>query len=111
MTKFMINAGKYRHPITIQKRDLTQNSYGETTDNWVDVVKVRAGIYPISGAEFLNSYESHSEVSHKVHTRFVPVGITPDMRIMFNERVFRILSVINFQEVDKELQIMCKELI
>jgi SPP1 family predicted phage head-tail adaptor len=106
----MINAGKYRHPITIQKRDFTQNSFGETTESWVDVAKVRAGIYPISGAEFLNSYESHSEVSHKVHTRYVS-NITPDMRILFNGRVFRILSVINFQEVNKELQIMCKELI
>jgi SPP1 family predicted phage head-tail adaptor len=110
MTKFRINAGSYRHIIVFQKISSTRNSYGESANEWTDVFKTRAGIYPISGKEYFTAETVNSEVSHKVNTRFVN-GITPDMRILFNDRVFRILSVINFQEVDKELQIMCKELI
>jgi SPP1 family predicted phage head-tail adaptor len=107
----MINAGKYRHPVTIQKLQLGQDSYGESTENWIDVIKVRAGVFPLSGREYLHTYNIPSDLSHKVHMRYVPFEITPDMRIVFDERVFRIISVINFQEMDKELQFMCKELI
>jgi SPP1 family predicted phage head-tail adaptor len=110
MTKFLINAGKYRHIIVIQKRNSTQNKYGESTEAWVDFIKVRAGIYPLSGREFFSADAVNSEVSHKVHLRYVP-GITPDMRINFNGRFFRIISVINFQELNKELQLLCKELV
>lgn len=112
MSKFMINAGKYRHPITIQKQELIRDSYGATTDSWVDVIKVRAGVYPLSGKEYLNLYNVPSDISHKLQMRYLPqTPITPDMRIVFNGRIFRIISVIDFQEMDKELQIMCKEIV
>ena len=112
MSKFTINAGKYRHPITIQKQELVRDSYGAVTENWVDVIKVRAGVYPLSGKEYLSVYNIPSDLSHKVQMRYLPgTPITPDMRIIFNERIFRIISIIDFQEMDKELQIMCKELV
>jgi SPP1 family predicted phage head-tail adaptor len=111
MSKFKINAGKYRHPVIIQKLQTGQDSYGESTENWIDVIKVRAGVYPLSGREYLHTYNIPSDLSHKVQMRYVSTEITPDMRVMFNGRVFRIISVINFQEMNKELEFMCKEMI
>lgn len=112
MTRYRINPGEYRHKITIQQKTGIQNDYGEEIEDWVDLVTTRAGVYPISGKEFFAAETMNSEVTHKVNMRYIPnKNITPDMRVKFGERVFHIISVINFQEKNVELQLMCKELI
>lgn len=110
MKKFIINAGKYRWPITIQKDDGTEDSYGESNENWVDVLTCRAGIFPISGKEFFKGEGLQGEVTHKILLRYYP-SIERNMRVKFNNRYFQITSVINFQEMNRELQLMCKELL
>ncbi|WP_066316958.1 phage head closure protein [Bacillus sp. FJAT-29814] len=110
MTRYRINPGEFRHVISFQKKSGVQNSYGEKSNDWVDVIKSRAGIYPVSGKEFFAAETINSEVTHKVNLRYLS-GITPDMRIKFGERFFSIISVINFQEKNIELQLLCKELI
>lgn len=111
MTKFMINPGSYRHIIVFQQMSSTQNSYGENTEEWTDVIKTRGGIYPISGKEFFAADTVNNEVTHKINMRYIP-GITSDMRIMFGDRIFHLISPpINFQEKNVELQLLCKEVI
>lgn len=110
--RYRINPGEYRHIITIQKKTDIQNEYGEEIEEWADVVTTRAGLYPISGKEFFAAETINSEVTHKVNIRYIPNKvITPDMRVKFGDRTFHINSVINFQERNVELQLMCKELV
>ncbi|WNF31640.1 phage head closure protein [Aeribacillus composti] len=112
MKKYRINPGEYRHIITIQQKTKIQNDYGEEIEDWVDLVTTRAGIYPISGKEFFAAETVNSEVTHKVNMRYIPnKHISPDMRVKFGDRYFHIESVINFQEKNVELQLMCKELV
>ncbi|MGL5150315.1 MAG: phage head closure protein [Clostridium sp.] len=108
--KIVINPGEFKHLITFQKLVNTKNSYGETTNNWKDIITSRCAIYPISGKELLAAESVSSEVTHKINMRFAR-GISHDMRIKFNNRVFSIISIINFQEKNKLLQIIAKELI
>jgi SPP1 family predicted phage head-tail adaptor len=110
MSKYRINAGKYRVPVTIQQRQFGEDSYGSTTEDWADIVKVRAGIFPLGGSEFFKANEINSQITHRVHIRYVP-GITPDMRIVLNERSLMITSISNYQERNIELQMYCKELV
>lgn len=110
MSRYRINPGELRHRITIQKLNNSQNEYGEVSELWEDILNVRAGIYPISGKEFFAAETVNSEITHKVKIRYIE-GITPNMRIKFNNRIFSIESVINFQERNIELQLLCKELI
>ena len=114
MSIYRINPGELRHKITIQKLNNSQNDYGEVDVNahttWSDVTVVRAGIYPISGKEFFAAETVNSEITHKVKIRYFE-GITPNMRINFNNRIFSIESIINFQEKNVELQLLCKELV
>lgn len=108
--KYRINAGKYRQPITIQKRDVAQNSYGESMETWVDVIKTRAGIFPMTGSEKFAGDQFNSEITHKIHFRYVK-NITPDCRILFQGRVFNITSIVNLTEKNVELQLYCKEIV
>ncbi|KQL54513.1 hypothetical protein AN964_14075 [Heyndrickxia shackletonii] len=122
MTRFRINPGEYRHIITFQKKIDVQNSYGENIKDWVDIeglIKLRAGIYPISGKEFFAAGAVNSEVTHKVNMRYMPnKEITPDMRIKYfdnvmeKDRYFELIAPpINFQEKNVEIQLLCKEVI
>lgn len=110
MSKYRINAGKYRHVIAIEKLDKNKNKYGEPTNKWIEFLQVRAAIYPISGREFFSAEKVNSEVTHKINIRYIK-GLTPDMRIKFGDRLFSIISIINFQERNTELQILAKELL
>lgn len=110
MSKYRINAGKYRHVIVIEKLDKNKNKYGEPTNKWIEFLQVRAAIYPISGREFFLAEKVNSEVTHKINIRYIK-GLTPDMRIKFGDRLFSIISIINFQERNTELQILTKELL
>ena len=111
MSRYLINAGEFKHVVTIQDQTGSTNSYGEATDeDWTDFSKTRAGIYPISGREFFFCFQVNSEITHKVNMRYIS-GVKPNMRIKFNDRFFEIISVINFQEGNKLLQLLCKELI
>ena len=109
MSRYAINSGEFRHPITIQKLDKTRNDYGEVIEKWVDFLQIRAAIYPLSGKDFFASETLNNEITHKINIRYVE-GITSAMRVKFTDRYFEIISPpINFQEKNILLQMMCKE--
>lgn len=110
----MIDPGKMRHRITFQRFDGTRDGFGDPLDtadqHWCDVATRWAAIDPISGREFYAAEQSQSEVSHKVRVRYLP-GITTDMRILWQGRRLKILSVIDWEERHESLLLMCKELV
>lgn len=116
MTMFRINSGKYKHIVTFQERVNNQNAYGEIVDadeNWIDYFKTRVAILPISGKEVMSAEFVNSEITHRIHMRYVPkLDIDSHMRIKFGDRIFKITSPpINFQERGIECQILCKEVL
>lgn len=115
MTMMKINAGKYRHIVIFQRLLENRNTYGEipknTPTNWEDVLKARVGIYPLSQKDVMTARMLESELTHKIHMRYIPnFKIDTTMRIKFGERIFEIIAPpINFQEKGMEWQILCKE--
>lgn len=109
MTRYVINPGELRHRITFQELSSSQNDYGESLNEWIDIKTVYAAVYPVSGKEFFEAEKNNSEVSHKINIRYTS-GLKPSMRIKLMERYFDIVSIINFQEKNTEIQILCKEL-
>jgi SPP1 family predicted phage head-tail adaptor len=111
MSRNRVQAGKYRYPATIQKRQMGQDGYGSTTQDWITVLNARVGVFPISGREFFEQHVENPELTHKVYMRYIRNTVTPDMRILYDGRTFLIHSVIDYQERHTELQLICKELI
>jgi SPP1 family predicted phage head-tail adaptor len=105
-----MNPGELRHRIVIQKLENTQDSFGQPVEKWNDVATVWSSVKPLVGREFFAAETVNSEVTHKVRMRY-KAGITPDMRVKFGIRIFQITAVINYQERNIELQLMCKELV
>lgn len=106
---YRINPGSYRHIIDFEKIIDIKNEYGEVSKEWTTFFTTRASIKPISGREFYQAETVNSEVTHKVNLRYKD-GIKTDMRIKFGKRIFGIISVINFEERNIELQLLCKEI-
>ena len=103
-----MRAGKLRHKITIQDYTESQNSYGEVTKTWSDYATVWASIEPVRGREFWDSKQINAEITAKITIRYL-AGVTPKMRIKYGARIFEIISVINPEERNKDLQLMVKE--
>lgn len=105
-----INAGEYRHIVIFQELSNKRNAYGEIEKEWKDVYKTKAAIYPLSSREIFQAGVISNETSHKIYLRYSPL-IKNDMRIKFNNRYFSIISIINFEEKNRELQLLCKEIV
>lgn len=102
-----MDAGTLRHKIIIQKRGDTGSAYNEPL-SWEDVKTAHASISTLSGKEFIAGSQEQSEVTHKVMMRYIS-GIKPSMRVEFGARHFDIMYIVNWQERNVELTLMCSE--
>ena len=102
-----MNIGKMRHRITFQRQSSEKDELAGYQDEWIDVASTWAQISPVSGREYLTQMRQ-TLVTDKVYCRY-RAGITPKMRIRFGDRVFRIISVLNWEERNEGLTIMCEE--
>lgn len=100
--------GKLQRRITIQEYVTARDSFGAEVPTWVDVATVWASVTPVSGKEYFASAQVNAEATTKITMRYL-AGITPKMRVVFEARTFEIISLLNFEERNIELNLMCKE--
>ncbi|WP_201319144.1 phage head closure protein [Paenibacillus sp. EPM92] len=100
--------GELRHKVTINQLQSVDDGAGGSVDTWMPVATVFAAVNPLSGRELFQAQQLQSEITHKVRMRY-RAGITPDMRVHFGSRIFLISAVINWQERNRELALMCVE--
>lgn len=109
-TEAMKDVGKvYRHKITIQEFVEEVDEYGTPIESgWQDVMTVWASIEPIRGSEYIQLQNTQAELSARIRMRYRP-DITPAMRVLYQDRVFDIQSVIDINEQHTHLELMCVE--
>jgi len=78
-----VNAGELRHKVTIQELQRTPDGYGE-------------------------AQQVSSALSHKIILRYLD-GVKPQMRVLYGSRIFHIVSVINVEERNEVLELLCEE--
>lgn len=106
----MANAGKLRHRITIQEHVTGQDEFGQPRDDWRDVTTVWAAVEPLRGREYFAAQQVQADVTARIRIRYRK-GIRPEMRSLYDGRLYDILSVIDPEERHQELQLMCREVI
>lgn len=105
-----MRAGKLRHRITIQEVIETKSASGAPIHTWRDWADVWASVEPLRGREFFASKQIQAEVSTRIRIRYLE-GVTPKMQVLFNSKTYLIDSVINPEERNREMQLMCRELV
>ena len=103
-----MRAGKLRHKLELQRNSPSRNAVGEEVADWRTIEVFWGAIIPLSGRELLNAQQGAAEMSHRIERRYVS-GITATDRVKFGSRTFDINAVINVDERDRELHLMCME--
>lgn len=98
--------GRLRHRVTLQKLEVTTDAIGQQIENWIDVANVWASVEPLSGKEYFRVQQINSEIRVKIIIRYL-TGVTSHMRIKALKHTYNILSVINFEERNQYLELMC----
>ena len=105
-----MRAGALRNEVWIKSPTATTDTYGDTTISWGTVAVCWASIEPLRGREWVASGMENSEITARCRIRYYS-GILPTMRVYLGSRTFEIVSVIDPNERNAELELMVKELV
>lgn len=100
--------GRLRHRITLMRQVNEINDYGATQTKWKSIATVWAEVKPLSGREYFSAQQVQSEITTQIWLRHLD-GIKPSMRVKFGKRFLEVVAVLNTQERNVSLQLMCKE--
>jgi SPP1 family predicted phage head-tail adaptor len=95
-----------RHRVEIQTLTVVYDEMGAPSKEWVTVGAAWAAVEPVSGREYWAAAAVQAETTVKVTMRYLP-GITPYHRLLFKGKLYDIQSVINTEERNRELVLMC----
>ena len=103
-----MRAGQLRQRVSIQVATETRDTHGGfVPQSWTTVETVRASVEPLTGREFIQAQAQDSTITHKVRMRFA--GVTSKNRLLFDGRALNVIAVMNKDERNRELEIMCAE--
>lgn len=109
----VFDPGKAKHPIVIEEKRKSNDGGGSAVEKWVGWGTDRAIMLPISASERIRGMEREMLSTHLFEIRYRP-GVLPSMRITISknseDRAFDIVSIINVEEADVKLQIICTEI-
>lgn len=103
-----MRSGRLRHRVTIQRREITRNAFGEGVDGWGNFAVVWASVEPLQGREFFDAQHVTAEVTLRVRMRY-RTDITPEMRLTHRGKILVIQAVLNPEERNRELELLCSE--
>ena len=106
----MLKAGGYLRRVTIQTRDETQDSVGQRVLTYTELTTRMAKINPVSGREYFNASGERANVSTEIRMRYdASLSVLhPDDRIVHGSVNYDIISIINMDERNRELVLMCE---
>lgn len=120
-----MRAGPMRHKVTIQEVTETQDSYGQASESWATFATRWASIEPIAGREYFASRTENSEADVRIRLRWdrALVALTTKHRVLYTlplldespetsqTRIFDIEAILNMRERNREIVLMCREVL
>jgi SPP1 family predicted phage head-tail adaptor len=103
----MIDPGRLRERVTVQRSTETRNRLGETTQSWSTFAERWASVQGLSSREVLLTGQQQTEVTHRVRMRYLN-GMTGSMRILWRGRVLEITSLLEHNN-RSEHELLCTE--
>ena len=107
-----LRVGGLRHRLVIQSENPSADAGGgQGADPWADpvvVATVWGRVEPLTGGERQRALQIEDRVTHRVTIRY-RAGITPRMRIAFGARRVNSRAVINPEERNRMLELLCEE--
>ena len=99
--------GKLRHRVIVQTATETRDTSGEPIRAWADTATVWASISPISGREMLAAGQVVAEGTVRIRLRYR--ALTEAQRLKWGDHVYDIIQINNWNELNRDLEVMAKE--
>lgn len=96
--------------MALQSSTPTRNGFGEAVDVWSTYATVWAEITPMSGREYVLAKQRDADLTTRIRIRHRS-DVLARHRVLFGARVFDIDAVLNVGERQRELQLMCREVL
>ena len=100
--------GKFRHFITLQGQGTSRDAGGGISSGFSTIASVYANVVPKSGKEVYKQGKLVGSVTHEITIRY-RTDITNASRISFNNKLFNIRSIIDIEQRNRYLKLMCEE--
>ena len=105
----MINAGKYKHKISIHQTTVVKDSAGFQTKQRTLVLATYAYVKTTKGMTLIKNNTDFEKAYTNFTIRFPVTPINRDMEIEFNGKTYEIQYLNNVDEMNVELEIQAKE--
>lgn len=102
--------GKLRHRVNLQEYSQTRDSYGAVTETWATYATIWASIEPLKARERMIAKQAAMTVTNQITIRFHKKVSARD-RVQFGSRTYEVNEIINPEERNRELQLLCTEVI
>lgn len=106
----MVRTGAMRYIISVQQRSQTLDAWGAPTEAWVEVFSCRAAIDWTPGREVFEAAARNARTPTTFRIRW-RAGVVPSMRIVYQTRVFNIISAVDQDGRREQLTLMAEELV
>jgi len=101
--------GELNKRITLQYPTKTSSGMGASdTSTWTDYATVWAAIWPVSANDTIQTNATVMVVSHRIRIRYRSI-LKSSWRVKFGNRFFAIVSILNPNEKNEYLDLLCKE--
>ena len=103
-----MSSGQLRKRITLQAETTATDNAGGYALVWTDIMSAWAEISPSNGNKYFVAGHLESHITHHVTMRYQS-GITTNMRMIYNSRIFNIRAVLNTDESNRWLELLVEE--
>ena len=104
----IMNSSQLTKRVEILRATETISPAGQTISTFNSYLFRFAKINPLTTRELLQAQQIHSEITTEVYLRY-PLDLKPRDQIKYNNRIFEILGIINMDEANHFLRVLCKE--
>lgn len=109
-----MRSGRLRHRLILESPpDESRDAFGHRAydGDWTTFAEVWGEVTPLSGREYWRAAQVQPDVTHQVTIRYLP-NVTTQMRVRRRgetDRFYQIGAVLNIDERNREMQLMCRE--
>jgi len=100
--------GDLNKRVTLQHKTRVADGMGGFSESYSDAATVFAAIRPTTAKELVQANSTAMVVSHRIRIRYRR-DVKGSYRVKFGNRYFAIVSIINPEEKNEWLDLMCKE--
>lgn len=105
-----MRAGRLRHRVKLQQPLGGHNTFGEPMRYFEEVATVWGAVEPLRGREMEQMERAGAEETTRIVIRHYD-GVQPHWRVVWNDHTYNIVSVVRVEERQREIQLMCREVV